>query len=177
MWTPVADTYGYGWNVREASPETLNRRVRMHSGRTPGYTTCFVDFVDDELTAIVLSNNVMGDMCKIARDLAAIMLGEPYTIPIARRAIRLDAAVLARYEGRYRVNDTMTAVISRAGDNLVLELDGSPDRFQLFPESETQFFFKTFDAQVEFTANRRGETTAASVRSAGRSFTIERLDD
>jgi CubicO group peptidase (beta-lactamase class C family) len=177
MWTPVAGTYGYGWNMPDSSPETLNRRVRMHSGRTPGYTACFVEFLDDELTAIVLSNNVMGDMCGIARDLAAIHLGEAYTIPSARRAIRLDAAVLSRYEGRYRVNDAVTAVITRAGDNLVLELEGSPDRFPLFAESETSFFLKTSDAQVEFVTNRRGETTAATVQSAGRSFAIERLGD
>jgi CubicO group peptidase (beta-lactamase class C family) len=177
MWTRVAGTYGYGWNMPDPSPETLHRTVRMHSGRTPGYTACFIEFLDDELTAIVLSNNVMGDMCAVARDLAAIHLGEPYTIPIARRAIRLDAAILSRYEGRYRVNDAVTAVITRAGDNLVLELQGSPDRFPLFAESETSFFLKTFDAQVEFATNRRGETTVATVRSAGRSFTIERLDD
>lgn len=37
MWTPVEKNYGYGWQMLEPSPETLGRRVRMHSGHAPGF--------------------------------------------------------------------------------------------------------------------------------------------
>jgi CubicO group peptidase (beta-lactamase class C family) len=129
MWTPVKDTYGYGWNVRPPAPETLNRRVRMHSGRSQGYTACFVQFVDDDITGIVLSNNVMADTCIIIKDLTAIMLGEAYSIPIARRAIKVDHALLERYAGRYHWSDKTALVITRNGDLLIAELTGSADHY------------------------------------------------
>jgi CubicO group peptidase (beta-lactamase class C family) len=177
MWTPVQDTYGYGWNIREASPETLNRRVRMHSGRTPGYTACFEHFPDDDLTAIVLSNNVMADLCPIVGSLAAIMLGEPYEIPIARRAIRIDHALLDRYTGRYRWSANAAIDITRESDWLVVHVPPSPDRLQLFPESDTDFFLKTMDVQVIFETNRRGESVGLTVRGRGRSAYLERLGE
>jgi CubicO group peptidase (beta-lactamase class C family) len=177
MWTTVHDTYGYGWNVREASPETLNRRVRMHGGRTPGYTACFVRFPESDLTAIVLSNNSMADLCPIANDLAAIVLDEPYVMPIARRAARIDHAILDRYTGRYRFTADAIISITREGDRLVVEVPPSPDRLQLFPESSTDFFLKTNDVQVFFETNRRGETTGLTVRYRGRSLYIERIPD
>jgi CubicO group peptidase (beta-lactamase class C family) len=177
MWTPVKDTYGYGWSVLPPSAETLHRRVQMHSGRTQGYTACFARFPDDDLTAVVLSNNVMADTCGIVTDLIAIELGEPYTMPIARRAIRLDAAVLDRYVGRYRLSETLVIDITREDDVLIVTFPRSPDRFQLFAESETEFFFRTFDAQVAFATDRTGEPTGLTASSNGRSVFAARLDN
>ena len=177
MWTPVHDTYGYGWSIRGPSPETLNRRVRMHGGRTPGYTACLTRFPDDDVTAIMLSNNSGADLCPMAVDLAAIVLGAPFQMPIARRAVRLDPAILDRHTGRYRYSPAAAVSITRDGDWLVVHVPPSPDRLQLFPESPTEFFFKTMDVQVIFEANRGGETTGLTVRYRGRSTYIEREAD
>ena len=177
MWTPAQGTYGYGWTVDGPSAETLNRRVQRHSGRTQGYTACFVRFPDDAVTAVVLSNNVMTDTCPIANDLAAIVLGESYVMPVARRAIRVDHAVLERYTGRYRFSADATINIARESDWLVVQAPPSPDFLQLFPESETDFFLKTMDAQVVFETNRRGVTVGLTVRYRGRALYMERLGD
>lgn len=175
MWTPVQGDYGYGWNVRAAAPETLNRRVRMHSGRSQGYTACFVQFVDDDVTGIVLSNNVMADTCIIIKDLAAIELGEAYSIPIARRAIKVDHAVLDRYAGRYHWSEGYTLVISREGDLLIARLDGLPDHYQLYPESSTRFFLKTIDVVADFQAKRSGAVAGLVIRSPTQEFVAKRL--
>jgi CubicO group peptidase (beta-lactamase class C family) len=177
MWTPVHDKYGYGWTVDGPSAETLNRRVQRHSGRSQGYTACFVRFPDDAVTVVVLSNNVMTDTCPIVNDLAAIMLGEPYVMPVARRAIRIDHAILDRYSGRYRFSGDATINIAREGDWLVVQAPPSPDVLQLFPESETDFFLKTSEARVIFETNRRGEAQGLTVRYRGRSLYVERLGD
>jgi CubicO group peptidase (beta-lactamase class C family) len=177
MWTPVQATYAYGWTVDGPSTETLNRRVQRHAGRSQGYTACFVRFPDDNLTAIVLSNNVMADTCPIVRDLAAIVLGEPYKIPIARRAIRLDPAILDRYTGRYRYTDNIAINIVREDDLLVAWLGQSADHFQLLAESETDFFFKTLDAQAEFVASRAGEVRGMAISYNNQRFYAERLPE
>jgi hypothetical protein len=163
--------------VPEPAAVTLNRRVRMHSGRSQGYTACFVQFVDEDITGIVLSNNVMADTCVIIKDLTAIVLGEPYSIPIARRAIKVDHALLDRYVGRYHWSDKTTLVVSRDGDLLIAELTGAPDHFQLYPESPTQFFLKTVDVVADFQTNRRGETTRLVIRSPTQEFIAQRIAD
>jgi len=175
MWTPVRGDYGYGWSMPAPAAMTLNRRVRMHSGRSQGYTACFVQFVDDDVTGIVLSNNVMADTCTSIKDLTAIVLGEPYSIPIARRAIKLDHDLLDRYAGRYHWSESYTLVVSREGDLLIARLDGLPDHYQLYAESATQFFLKTIDVIAEFQTNRRGETTHLVIRSPTDEFVAKRL--
>lgn len=177
MWTPVRETYGYGWTIRPPSPETFYRRSRMHGGRTPGYTACFMRFPDDDVTAIVLSNNSYADLCPITTDLAAIALGEKLQMPVARRAVRLDPAILERYTGRYRFSGDAIIDIMRESDWLVVHAPPSPDRLQLFPENRTDFFLKTMDVQVIFDTNWRGETAGLYVRYRGRSTYIERVVD
>jgi CubicO group peptidase (beta-lactamase class C family) len=177
MFTPVQGTYGYGWNVRGPSADTLNRRLRMHGGRTPGYTACFARFPDDDVTAIVLSNNVMADLCPIVSDLAALVLGEPFEMPIARRAITLPTETLDGYTGRYHYTDNIALNVTREGDLLVARLGRLPDRYQLFAESETEFFLKTADVQAEFVVSRAGEIRGLTLRYNNQSFFAERLAD
>ena len=177
MWTPVQGDYGYGWSMPEPAPMTLNRRIRMHGGRSQGYTAVFAQFVDDDVTGIVLSNNVMADTGSVVRDLAAIVLGEPYSIPIARRTIKVDHAVLDRYAGRYHWSENYTLAVSREGDLLIARLDGLPDHYQLYPESPTQFFLKTVDVVAEFETNRRGETKQLVIRSPTQEFVAKRIAD
>jgi CubicO group peptidase (beta-lactamase class C family) len=177
MFTPVQGTYGYGWNVRGPSADTLNRRLRMHGGRTPGYTACFARFPDDDVTAIVLSNNVMADLCPIVSDLAALVLGEPFEMPIARRAITLPTETLDGYTGRYHYTDNIALNVTREGDLLVARLGRLPDRYQLVAESETEFFLKTADVQAEFVVSRAGEIRGLTLRYNNQSFFAERLAD
>lgn len=177
MFTPVTETYGYGWSMPTPSEETLGRAVRRHGGRIQGFTACFTRFHADDLTAIVLSNNVMADVCPMTRDLAAIWLGEDHRMPIARRAINLDTAILDRYVGEYRYSKTTTIQIAREGDKLIAQVSQSPERFQLFPESETEFFLKTFDLRVVFATNRRGETSSLVLYARDRRIVAPRLSE
>lgn len=177
MWTPVKDTYGYGWTLRAPSKETLGRRVRMHGGLIQGFSGCFVGFPDEDLTAIVLSNNVLADACSVAMDLAAIALDEDYTIPVARRAIRADAELLDRYIGEYRFDGGLVVTIAREGDELVARTSRSDEPLKLFAESETDFFLKTADVQVTFTADRRGVTNALVVHFQNRNERAARIGD
>jgi hypothetical protein len=43
-------------------------------------------------------------------------------------------------------------------------------KFQLFAESETMFFLKVIDAQVEFVKNDKGQVTHIVLHQGGRDF-------
>jgi hypothetical protein len=48
--------------------------------------------------------------------------------------------------------------ITKEGDRLMAQATGQP-KLELFPQSETEFFFRVVDARVTFAQNEKGETT------------------
>ena len=73
--------------------------------------------------------------------------------PAERQAIAVSpalAALLEGYTGSYEVAAGFVLTITRAGDRLFLQATGQP-KFEIFPASETVFFLKVVDAEIEFT--------------------------
>ena len=73
-----------------------------------------------------------------------------------RTAIRLDPTVLDRYVGHFRFEDVLqVGTIHREGDRLFVKAVGQPT-FEIFPESDHTFFFKTVAAQITFAVGPNG---------------------
>lgn len=70
-------------------------------------------------------------------------------IPAARREITLDAAKLKRLVGAYELAPNFELVFSLENGQLMTQATGQP-KFPVFAESETRFFLKVVDAQMEF---------------------------
>jgi CubicO group peptidase (beta-lactamase class C family) len=93
-----------------------------------------------------------------------------------RVAIKLDPKLLDACVGHYEfAPDTVLPsgaklTISREGDQLVWQAWGenaTRGAIDIFPESETNFFFKHNDAQLTFIKNDNGEVTAVIHHEAG----------
>lgn len=70
--------YGYGWNVAD-NLISFGRPMIEHNGSLPGFKSEFVDFVDDRITVIVLSNNNgTWNSGAFSRELASICLGKRF---------------------------------------------------------------------------------------------------
>lgn len=78
--------------------------------------------------------------------------------PKTRKEITVDAPVLDRYTGRYQLAPTFLITISREGARLFLQATAQP-RFELFPETDHDFFLKEVDAQVTFVSDGTGRVT------------------
>ena len=65
-----------------------------HDGSINGFATHISRFVDDQVTVIVLSNFSHAQSSLIAKDLSAIVFGEPYDIPIEKSYIELETEIL-----------------------------------------------------------------------------------
>jgi len=75
--------------------------------------------------------------------------------PKIRKTIELEEKVLENYVGKYELMPTFAIEITLEDKQLYLQATGQ-QRFQLFAESETKFFLKVVDAQVEFYTNEEG---------------------
>jgi uncharacterized protein YneR len=77
---------------------------------------------------------------------------------VERQEITVSAAVLAQYVGTYELKPGFDLTITLEGDQLMSQATGQA-KVQLFAESETKFFLKVTDAQVEFFKNDKGAVT------------------
>lgn len=75
--------------------------------------------------------------------------------------------------GRYRYSPTDVITVIREGDHLFVSGQGF-EKIELFPESERDFFFKAFDAQINFVVSPNESASVAIWRQAGQSQRGER---
>lgn len=69
--------------------------------------------------------------------------------PQLRSEVEIDTAIYADYVGEYVLAPGAVLTVTTEGDKLFAQLTGQ-DAFEIFPESETQFFYKVVDAQITF---------------------------
>ncbi|MCH8904666.1 MAG: serine hydrolase [Bacteroidetes bacterium] len=75
-------------------------------------------------------------------------------IPV-HNEIQLDLELLERYIGVYEINPGFDITITIEDKKLMSQATGQ-QKFQIFPESQTKFFLKAVDAQIEFIENDNG---------------------
>lgn len=82
---------------------------------------------------------------------------------LERTAITLPHATLAAYVGKYEIKPGIELAISLDGDQLTSQLTGQA-KTAVFPETETRFFLKVVDAQLEFFKDAQGAVTHVMLR-------------
>lgn len=167
MFTPFKDNYAYGWIVRPASAETLGRVRIAHGGGINGFASMIVRVPEDKLTVVVLSNVQQGESSRIAADLLAIVLGQPYQIPTERTVATIDTKVYADYVGEYQLSPTFSLTVTRDGGRLLTQAT-SQGVNEVLPESETRFFLRGVDAQLTFVRGDDGRVSHVILHQGGR---------
>ena len=171
MTTPFKNDYACGVGVRTAS----GHKVIDHGGGIEGFNTFLAYYPEDKLTVVALGN-LNGDAPQqIVTRLAALAHGETVKLPSERKEITLDPKVLSRYVGGYQLGPGM--LITLEGNQLISKL-GNQGPVPIFPESETMFFAKVVDAQIEFPkVDAEGKASQMTLHQNGRDMTAKRLDD
>jgi CubicO group peptidase (beta-lactamase class C family) len=146
MMTPFKGGYGCGLFIRTVD----GHKLITHGGGIEGFNTSLNYYPDDRLTVIVLGNLTGGAPDMIASNLGKVALGQQVILPSERTAIHVAPAILAEYAGTYRMTDApIDNVIAIKDGHLTTKLANQPV-LDLFAESETKFFLKAVDAQIEF---------------------------
>jgi CubicO group peptidase (beta-lactamase class C family) len=94
------------------------------------------------------------------RDLKAYRLAH-------RTEIAVSPAILAQYAGVYELGPGFNLTVTLEDGHLMGQGTGQP-KFEMYAESETKFFLKTADAQIDFERNAQGVATALVLHQAGR---------
>jgi len=147
MTTPFLKDYAFGLSVRT----TDGHEVIDHGGGIEGFNTHLAYYPEDQTTIIVLGN-LNGPVSEIAGKLGALTHGKPVTLTSERKEIAVPRKILEQYVGTYELQPKFNLVVTLEGDQLMTQATGQ-EKFPLFAESETRFFLKVVDAQVEFSGD------------------------
>jgi CubicO group peptidase (beta-lactamase class C family) len=89
--------------------------------------------------------------------------------------VKVDAAALEKYVGRYQLAPDFILSVTRDGDHLYTQATGQP-RFEIFAESVHEFFVKAFDARITFVVDATGRATSVVLHQGGRDVPAKRIE-
>jgi CubicO group peptidase (beta-lactamase class C family) len=150
MTTPFKEDYAFGLGVHT----TGGHKMIDHGGGIEGFNTHLAYYPDDQLTVVVLGN-LNGPASDIAGKLGSVAHGEPVQLITERKEITLPVAKLAGYVGTYELAPGINLMITLDGNQLMTQLTGQ-GKIPIFAQSETTFFLKVVDAQLEFGKDEKG---------------------
>ena len=162
---------GLGWHIAERH----DAKIVWHNGGTGGYHS-FIGFNPATKRAVVLLANSAHSF----DDIGFHLLESKYPLTGAESesehvAIQLKPEVLDRYVGRYELAPGAFFDLRRDGSRLLAQLTGQ-SYFEIYPKSETNFFYKVVDAQITFHV-AGGRTTELVLHQNGIDQTARKISD
>jgi D-alanyl-D-alanine-carboxypeptidase/D-alanyl-D-alanine-endopeptidase len=167
---PAPGSIALAWQVKP------DGKTYWHNGGTAGYSA-YVSFNAEQKTAVIVLLNIAPAgqwMDRIGAQLEAMLAGEPVEPLKIRRSVAVDPKILEAYAGTYELTPAIKATIRREGDRLFAQVTGQPEH-RIYPESETEFFWRVVEAQLTFTKNEQGEVTGFVLHQGGRDVTVKRV--
>jgi CubicO group peptidase (beta-lactamase class C family) len=138
-----------------------------HGGVNEGFESLFVGYEDHGDGAAVMTNAQGGSRLaeQVMQSIAAVY-GWPDFKPVVRTEVKVDKAILGQYVGTYEVSPQFSLTVTQDGDQLSVQ-SNSNDKMPLFAESETKFFPKAMNVEIEFVKDDKGQVTSLVLHQGG----------
>jgi CubicO group peptidase (beta-lactamase class C family) len=171
MTTPFKNDYAFGLQVH-----TVNgRKLIDHGGGIEGFNTMLAYYPEEKLAVIVLGNlNGLAPQ-EIASKLAAVVHGEKVVMPSEHKEITVSPKLFNGYIGRYQLAPDFVLTITREDDHLFAQATGQP-KFQIFPESDRDYFLKVVDAQITFVTDGNDKASELILHQGGQDQHAKRIE-
>jgi hypothetical protein len=159
--------YTYGLNVNKHKGLTAVE----HGGTTEGFNCRLITFPEHKFTVICIFNLQNTNPWKFVREVADMYLSGYYKSSITeekpkeRIEVTIDRKVYKDYVGAFEMPNGLVLKFDVIENNLNLVLPN--EKFILYPESETDFFLKAFDAQITFNRDDSGQVTELVLHQGG----------
>ena len=162
MTTPFKNDYAFGLEVHKVD----GQEVIEHGGGIEGFNTMLAYYPEDKLTLIVLGNVNGRAPDEIARDLGMLVHGGKVVLTSERKTVPVDPKIFDGYVGNYELMPNFIISITRDGDHLFAQATGQ-QKFEIFPETQKDYFYKVVDAQITFVTDSSGRATALILHQNG----------
>jgi CubicO group peptidase (beta-lactamase class C family) len=156
MLTPQVGWMGLGFVVDERDGWTWI----THAGWNEGFHSDMIGFLGAGQGVVWMTNGENGKLLgqEVMRGLVKVF-GWPGFQSVEKSVAKVDPAVFSQYVGKYRYIDypDFGVEIIKDGDHLFLQESQGGVRYQLYPESETDFFCLPRSEEITFIKNDKGE--------------------
>ena len=168
---PGAGSYGYGWIISD----TVIGREIWHNGATFGFTSNIARFTDEDFTVIILTNNRLYNTVDLSNTLASIAFQMDYEMPEVIKEIEIeDSTIYDKYVGEYELMPSFVIKISKENDKIYAQVTGQ-DKYEIFPASEKEYFYKVVDAQITFVEDENGEIVSLILHQNGQDMSANKV--
>ena len=145
---------GLNWLTRTVGKD----HIVWHNGGTGGFRT-FIGFDPErQVGAVVLSNSAQS-----VDDIGFHLINA--AVPLLPTPVTLKPEMLGRYVGVYELNPNFRLEVTVEGSRIYIQATKQP-RFEIFAQSETEFFVRAVEARIAFIVEN-GQSTALILRQGG----------
>ena len=88
--------------------------------------------------------------------------------------LKIDNSVLSKYEGQFQLAPGFIITIRVDGNKIFAQATGQSE-FEIFPSSETKFYLKVVNAQIDFVKNDDGDFNKLILYQSSREMPGERV--
>lgn len=152
---------GLGWHLRGD--------IVWHNGGTGGFRTFAGLNPKKNKAVIVLTNSTTG-----ADDLGFHLIDPSLPLKTIRRPVEVPVATLQSYVGTYELTPQFKIEITRNGSQLFAQATGQL-AFEIYPESETKFFYKVVVADIQFSKDQKNEVDKLTLFQNGQQLVGKRV--
>ena len=161
----------YGYGVFIGNDE--HGKYITHRGSWPGYGTLLLHYIKNDITIIVLCNNVVNGSKPeyiFSKGLTDIVFDKVASSGI-HKEIKINPLLLNRYAGKYDAAHPFKLI--QKNGKLYQHEKGMPD-LELKPESNTTFFYLVSGRQLEFRVTPWGEVEKTFLVTNGKKREIKK---
>ena len=162
MLTPGLGNWGLGVRIGGSKEDPYF----THDGVNAGYESLFVGYENHGDGAVVMTNAQGGE--QLAKELLQSIATE-YNWPNfhGKMIVELDPSLLEKYAGTYDLTPTSSLTFTVEGNQLYGAMNHQ-GKTPILAESETHFFLKMADVEIDFVKDERGQVTGVVVHQDGK---------
>jgi D-alanyl-D-alanine-carboxypeptidase/D-alanyl-D-alanine-endopeptidase len=147
--------------------------TRWHNGMTGGYHSWVAFVPGKNVATMVLANTATGKITELGEQITRVACGEEIEPPKERKQIDVEEAVLETYVGSYALSPQFVLTVALENGQLMVQATGQ-QKFPVFAESKTDFFYKVVDAQITFKSDENGKVEKLVLHQNGRDMEATR---
>ncbi|HKF46879.1 MAG TPA: serine hydrolase [Terracidiphilus sp.] len=161
MLTPGIGNWGLGVQIGGSKKDPFF----THDGINAGFESVFVGYENHGDGAVVMTNAQGGE--RLAKELIQSIATE-YDWPnfSGKMMVELDPSILEKYAGTYDLAPSSSLTFTVEGNQLFGAMN-QQGKTPIFAESETRFFLKMADVQIDFVKDGQGQVTGLVVHQNG----------
>jgi hypothetical protein len=148
----------------------------QHSGGLHGFVSQLVYYPQQKLSIVMFSNTMNPEVNFDPNKIAEAFLWKDMEQQASNKVVTVPAEVLQHYTGRYDFMNSAVMLITLEDNKLFAQLSGQP-KFEIFPSSQNEFFWKVVDAKIKFIQDENGVVSHAEFKQNGHELNVKKLKE